>query len=89
MLLIITIKIQNNQSITIQITEDPSSMQAINFYDINFQIYLALKRHLNLLITPKTTDDHLNAIMDALEFKVKRELQLNNISKYHTVAINT
>jgi len=49
-------------------------MQAINFYDINFQIYLALKRHLNQLITPKTTDEHLNAIMDALEFKVKREL---------------
>jgi hypothetical protein len=30
-----------------------------------------------------------NPIIEAVEFKVKRELQISNMNKYHDIAVNT
>lgn len=45
MLIQIDVKLQQNQTVQISITEDPMSKQPLNFYDIQNQIVSQLNQH--------------------------------------------
>ena len=80
----IVIKISATTDVTIQITEDPSSIQPLNFYDIQNQIVTQLNEHKDSFngAIKKDKGNQNNAkpseisndLIEAFEFRVKREL---------------
>lgn len=79
------------KTVTLKITEDPKSKWPLNFYDIQNQIFDQFKKFQSHIIPlgKEIKDDSHNSLIEALEFKVKRELQSQNLNKYHSIAINT
>ena len=77
----------------LKITEDPEADIPINFYDIMSQIYQALNQSFKSdkgaadEAKPSITDN--SDLMEAIEFKVKKELQNVSYKKYHEIAQNT
>jgi hypothetical protein len=66
-----------SKTVTLKITEDLSSQWPLNFYDIQNQILNQFKKfqhHIIPLNKGSKEDDH-SSLIEALEFKVKRELQ--------------
>lgn len=76
---------------TLKITEDPSSQWPLNFYDIQNQILNQFKKFQSHIIplNKGTKEDGHNSLIEALEFKVKRELQSQNLTKYQQIAYST
>ena len=80
----------------LKITEDPEADIPINFYDIMSQIYQALNQYKQNFKTDqgagdegKTSIADKEGLMEAIEFKVKKELQNVSYKKYHEIAQNT
>ena len=82
-LIAIDIKVMTNQFITIQITEDPNCLKPLNFHDIRGQMHYWLKSHNQHLGGSAEELTVSSDMLDAIEFKVKRELQIQNMIKYH------
>lgn len=95
-LIIIDVKLQK-ETVQIKITEDPQAAQRLNFYDIQKQIVYQLNKYKSQFDesgrkegdTKQAPSILNNDLVEAFEFKVKRELQIKNMEKYQSIAMNT
>jgi hypothetical protein len=95
-LIVIDVKLQK-ETVQIKITEDPQAAQRLNFYDIQKQIVYQLNKYKSQFDESSRKEGDTkqapsilnNDLVEAFEFKVKRELQIKNMEKYQSIAMNT